>query len=78
MKLPCKECLLIPICRLKLYLELIGECSHMYDYLMLSDKPLHRKRLRKIHKYLNIKAWLIGEQQSDEDGGGYTVLRGEG
>lgn len=59
MKCPCEECLCIPICRHKIYVELV-KCSLIKKYLI---EPLifytrPAKRMLKVEKYLNPISWI--------------------
>ena len=44
--IPCKECLIIPICRQKVFMRLVNECSILKDQLYFSSSvtiPEYRK-----------------------------------
>jgi hypothetical protein len=44
--IPCKKCLIIPICRQKVFMRLVHECSILKDQLYFSSEvtiPYYRK-----------------------------------
>lgn len=52
MKIPCKDCLLLPTCRHKYYEDLIFSCTPINDYLtiVINKSYLSSPKLQKIYK----------------------------
>ncbi len=71
---PCKDCLLIPICRNKQYIPLMRECDLLHYYLYHRgesgklNKSLRRKNFsKKVHnvkKILGTESWYFDEKRS--------------
>ena len=69
---PCKECLLKPVCRNKLYDRLMLQCELLRDYcfytmdyktLNKSMLALHRKRVIEIYFSLEPNTWTISKER---------------
>jgi len=65
MKCPCKECICVPVCRHKGFLNLVHSCSPFCVFTLdcsnaYTDKVIYRK---KVEKALNSTMWFV-----DEDG----------
>lgn len=59
---PCKNCICIPICRLKTYPVLVGECNEVWDYLISpfpTIKTRNNGKLCLIHKLLKPTDWHL-------------------
>ena len=58
---PCKECLLIPICRHKCFLSVFIECSisrdYEPDYAIINKR--NRERLIQVSEALNSTRWYV-------------------
>ena len=76
MTIPCKNCLLIALCKNKYFLDMKNECSLIERYLfkgMIYDlrKDDFNERIDTIHKIMNPKYWkvdyisrkIIGDQE---------------
>lgn len=67
-KIPCKECLIISLCRHKNYKKLVKECSKLNCYLQpeyeYSDIlcNLHRKRCKELYRVMKPSSWKLGEK----------------
>ena len=70
MKIPCKECLLIPICRHKPYGDLVDSCEHLYNYIIIHHQDEeHKNRCRILESLMKPTRWELGE----ESAGGFHV-----
>lgn len=67
---PCKNCILIPICRHKPYHSMVGECAPVYKYLRLTEDEIvnnemhdnQSERILNVEKLLTPTRWrLYGE-----------------
>ena len=65
MKLPCKDCLVIGICRHKEYHSMMHDCNSVKQYLIAENLitknvKLHRKRVKTIERYMKSTKWAVG------------------
>lgn len=78
MEIPCKNCILIPICRYKYYENIITGCRPISEYLRvyrdrdhLSTKLFkslhntHTRRVKKLVKTIRPKNWRLLPSSSD-------------
>lgn len=69
MKLPCKNCLKLPICRYKNYTKLVTDCMDVWMYINPSDKQSNKVtspwtlRVNEIHDEIRPKYWQLIETQ---------------
>ena len=63
MKIPCKDCITLPICRNRQYLTTFYRCRLISDYLPEHNYGARRnqKRLELIFKTIKPKNWTIRE-----------------
>ena len=67
MKIPCKDCILIPICRHKTFAMLMMECQLVKEY---DDKHIQRSgnnyfvSVREIQDILNPTQWKYKKRKS--------------
>jgi len=72
MKIPCKQCLLIPICRHKSYHALVEECTLAFKYLRLSEDEIvnhsindcQTERIIKVEELINPTRWQLIDKKS--------------
>lgn len=64
MKIPCKDCLLVPICRHKLYMRLFGECKLIGKYIPYFDFAGEERdgKVEELEKTINPTAWSLGHR----------------
>lgn len=61
--IPCKNCICVPICRKKVYLDLMMECELVAEYthfFNLDDEhdEIANKRTVEVQRCLNSTGWL--------------------
>ena len=65
--IPCKDCLLIPICKHKYFLDLRRECSIINHYLYIY-RPIgargFEKRMQRIYHVLKPSFWEVKEDEN--------------
>jgi len=67
---PCKDCLLIPICRNKYFVELNLDCSMMYNFLyhkangVAERRPSFMLRVLNLNKLMNPYRWEMRENNT--------------
>ncbi|MHA1972873.1 MAG: hypothetical protein ACTSW1_07765 [Candidatus Hodarchaeales archaeon] len=76
-KSPCKECLCVPICRSKCYVDILDHCDIAHNYLYQKDYELkiymgrrdYWNRVRMVCEDLSTKVWSVSEFAVVEDNG---------
>ena len=58
MEIPCKECLIIPLCRNKKYPKLIQDCYLVLNFLV-GKEPGRSKRRMQLYNALKPKEWTL-------------------
>jgi hypothetical protein len=67
-KCPCGECLIKPICRQTIYVDLVRECTIISNYLGFYGPetiPKHRKSVIKLFFALKPSKWVIGKMKPE-------------
>ena len=67
MNLPCKDCLIIPVCRHKSYNKMVSDCDNVYEYLAPSpsevggreDNINHTRRIENVECILTPTRWSL-------------------
>jgi hypothetical protein len=88
--LPCKECILVPICKHKYYEELVFSCRPVAEYLKVERKGElhkhdhkkirsthleHRKKVKTLVKVLSPTKWKIGALRTfPREAGGFDII----
>jgi hypothetical protein len=81
-KIPCEECLLVPICRYKDYRELVRNCLLIFD-LLYFDRLLDstcrtsdfRNKVLGIEQTVKPTRWFIKRNGTGTDDGRYTMIK---
>jgi len=79
MKCPCKECLLIPVCRHKHYSKLLNDCYIIRNSLYIKANPTFNNRkssyvnyVESVETCIKPKRWYL---QIDNNGFGYIMTK---
>jgi hypothetical protein len=62
MKIPCKDCLIIPLCKNKHFNSLLTDCDYVHEFMKVTiddNAHLQRHRIEEIEKTLNPTRWNI-------------------
>ena len=70
--IPCRDCLIIPICREKTYRKLMTECSRVENYFYFPHgsppsrgyrRYLFNREISELVKILNAKKWRVVQEE---------------